>query len=157
MPPKRRRRASPPAKGLAAGQKLQRNALATPIHSPWSWVDTEIQDVNKISHEHRLAACGFSSRNGYPFCNNKFSDTSQTKVPESSEGGDGNNDDNVIVVTDDESQPECSKKACKNNPKCLNYLGQEAWVAEEGEFIGPALFAHRFIVRQAQHGRNLSR
>ncbi|KDQ34247.1 hypothetical protein PLEOSDRAFT_152885 [Pleurotus ostreatus PC15] len=132
MPPKRRRRASPPAKGLPAGQKLQRNALATPMHSPWSWVDTEIQDVNKISHEHRLAACGFSSRNGYPFCSNKFSDTSQTKVPESSKGGDGNNDDNVIIVTDDESQPECSKKACKNNPKCLNYLGQETWVAEEG-------------------------
>ncbi|KAF4603807.1 hypothetical protein EYR38_004223 [Pleurotus pulmonarius] len=130
MPPKRRRRASPPAKGLPAGQKLQRNALATPMRSPWSWVDTEVQDMNKISHEHRLATCGFSSRSAYPFCNNKFGGASQHKAPESSKEVD--NDDSVVVVTDDESQPECSKKACKNNPKCLNYLGQEAWATEEG-------------------------
>lgn len=41
----------------------------------------------------------------------------------------GELDDDVIVISDDEP-PACSKKLCKGNPNCLNYLGQERWEDE---------------------------
>ncbi|KAJ8496755.1 hypothetical protein ONZ45_g12333 [Pleurotus djamor] len=40
--------------------------------------------------------------------------------------------DDVIVISDDDLEPECTKKTCKNNPNCLNYLGQDIWESEEG-------------------------
>lgn len=42
--------------------------------------------------------------------------------------------EDIIVISDDDA-PSCSKKDCKTNPNCLNYLGQESW-EDEGTFHG---------------------
>ncbi|TFY64882.1 hypothetical protein EVJ58_g2344 [Rhodofomes roseus] len=41
----------------------------------------------------------------------------------------GELEDDIIVISDDEA-PRCTSKACKSNPYCLNYLGQEKWEDE---------------------------
>ena len=41
----------------------------------------------------------------------------------------GELEDDIIVVSDEESSA-CDSKMCKNNPYCLNYLGQEKWENE---------------------------
>ncbi|KAG9318845.1 hypothetical protein JVU11DRAFT_949 [Chiua virens] len=113
MPPKRKRRPSPAPKGLAAGEHLKRAKLAAGDSSAWGWVDTEVSDPSQLTLEHRLMTCGLSRRN---------------KNPTTVANGELEND--VIVVSDDEPPP-CNKKACKNNPNCLNYLGQLQWEDEE--------------------------
>ena len=50
-----------------------------------------------------------------------------------SSSAEGEIEDDVIVISDDDAPP-CTKKLCRANPNCLNYLGQEKW-EEEGPFI----------------------
>lgn len=137
MPPKRKRRPSPPSKGLAAGEQLKRAKLAAAGSSTWGWVDTEASDASQITLEHRLMACGLSKRNKNTLCGNRHAskpaksspiptDETQTAV------ANGELENDVIVVSDDEPPP-CNKKVCKNNPNCLNYLGQHQW-EDEGKF-----------------------
>ncbi|CDO68332.1 hypothetical protein BN946_scf184799.g59 [Trametes cinnabarina] len=131
MPSKRTRRASPGLIGLSAGERLKRTKLTgNADYSSWGWVGTEVTDASAITQEHRLATCGFSKNTSYPLCRNKHVEKSKTPPSgkaeivgpsESLEAA-----DDVIVISDDEGPP-CSSKACKHNPYCLNYLGQEKW------------------------------
>ncbi|KAL4067914.1 hypothetical protein J3A83DRAFT_4097639 [Scleroderma citrinum] len=136
MPPKRKRRTSPPPRGLAAGEQLKRSRLAGNDSSAWGWVDIEVSDPSQITLEHRLMTCGLSKRNRNPFCGGKYvsppEQSSSTVVTQVSTAiiANGELENDIIVVSDDE-MPSCSKKACKHNPNCLNYLGQEKWEDEE--------------------------
>jgi hypothetical protein len=132
MAPKRRRRASPLPKGLAAGEQLKRNRLPGNDASELAWVGTEVLEVSEITHEHRLTACGLSRKNRHPHCANKYasiglSSVSTLKAEKPTASGELHDD--VIVISDDD-EPQCSKKLCKNNPYCLNYLGQDKWENE---------------------------
>ena len=131
MPPKRKRRASPAPTGLATGEQLKRAKLAAGQSSTWGWVDTQVSDPSQITLEHRLMTCGLSIRNKNAFCGNRHApkptkssppptDETQTTI------ANGELENDVIVVSDDEPPP-CNKKVCKNNPNCLNYLGQDQW------------------------------
>ncbi|KAI0780996.1 cysteine proteinase, partial [Trametes elegans] len=132
MPPKRPRRASPGPSGLSAGERLKRTKLTgNAAYSAWGWVGTEVTDASGITEEHRLATCGFSSYRTRPLCPNRFAEKRKTPT----EVGAGNATaqseqdqppDDVIVISDDEG-PTCNLKSCKNNPYCLNHLGQNKW------------------------------
>lgn len=135
---KRKRRTSPAPKGLSAGEQLKRSTLAgTPT---WGWVGIEVLDSSQITTEHRMMSCGLSSRNKNPFCSNKYASVEKRSkslcegldAPMSSTVPNSEPDDDVIVISDDEPPP-CSKKLCRNNPNCLNYLGQDEW-EDEGEW-----------------------
>ncbi|PSR75391.1 hypothetical protein PHLCEN_2v9149 [Hermanssonia centrifuga] len=135
MPLKRLRRASPTAQGLSAGERLKRAKLAGNEYLAWSWVGTEVTDTADITQEHRLATCDFSNTNRSPFCSNKYSTISNVaakpgKTTKAQAKTEGELEDDIIVISDNDS-PTCSSKACKNNPNCLNYLGQEKWESEE--------------------------
>ena len=88
---------------------------ATPRY-PWL---ASIQSASEIGLEHVLALCGLGPLAKTPLCPNKYDERA------ASEG-------DVIQVSDseDEATRSCSKAKCKNNPYCLNYLGQERWENE---------------------------
>lgn len=127
-PQKRRRLAS--SRGLAPGEPLRRNALPNGSFSPWGWVSTDIVDTSEISLDHLLATCGFSE-SSHPFCRNKYASKKQEAFPSlvAKTDAEGELEDDVIVISDDD-EVTCTKKACKGNPNCLNYLGQESWEDE---------------------------
>ena len=131
MPPKRKRDASPSVKGLAAGESLKRTAHAIAASS-WQWVATEVTDASAITAEHLSATCGLSKRNNHPFCRNKFAKLparKESKKPRTPLNGEIEED--IIVISSDEDEDlNCTKKLCKNNPNCLNYLGQQKWENE---------------------------
>jgi ubiquitin carboxyl-terminal hydrolase 48 len=79
-------------------------------------------------------SCGLSRRSNNPCCANKYAHKPEKQSSPTSkrETAGGELGDDVVVVSDDEPPP-CSKKLCKTNPNCLNYLGQETW-KDEGEF-----------------------
>lgn len=132
MPVKRKRRVSLTSKGLAPGEQLKRSTLPDNNSSPWGWVGSEVVNPGDITNEHRLVTCGLSNRNKFPFCHNKYSPNTQTESQESAprqSAVDGELEDDVIIISDDEG-PECTRKACKSNPNCLNYLGQDDWEDE---------------------------
>lgn len=90
--------------------------------------------MSQITLEHRLMTCGLSKRNKNPFCGSrralepaKSSHTSADETQTTVANGELEND--IIVVSDDKP-PHCNKKVCKNNPNCLNYLGQQQWEDE---------------------------
>lgn len=75
--------------------------------------------------------CGLSERNKNTFCGNRHTSKPQKSSPPlvdetRSTVANGELENDVIVVSDDEAPP-CNKKVCKNNPNCLNYLGQDQW------------------------------
>ena len=138
MAPKRKRNASLPPKGPTL---FKRNAIISAL--PWGWVGTEVTDLAGITLEHRMLSCNLSQRNDMPHCRNKFAakedeahatNPSERHLPIANV--DGELDDDIIVISDDE-QPSCSKKLCKTNPNCLNYLGQEMW-EDEGDLMSNA-------------------
>jgi ubiquitin carboxyl-terminal hydrolase 48 len=128
------RRRRPPAKGLLPGERLRRDKLAgAELYSQWGWV-SRISDPSLITSDHLFSACGFNDKSGKPLCRNKYSDSDARKPEEGrvdaaqdtgSNTVAGGDDAEVIIVTsDDEELPLCNKKRCKENPQCLNYLGQ---------------------------------
>ena len=147
MPPKRKRNALIGSNGFAAGDRPQYSAL-NGSRSSWGWVSSEVLDVDHITLEHRMTASNLSMRNGHPFCQNKFAVGRQESfvlVPTASNTAhiNGELDEDIIVVSDTD-EPLCTKKACKANPYCLNYLGQEMW-EDEGMVHPPgALFFYDF-------------
>ena len=86
---------------------------------PWL---ASIESASEVGLEHVLALCGLGPLARTPLCPNKF------EAGGGSAGG-------VIEVLDseDETAHSCSKVKCKNNPYCLNYLGQEK-LEDEGQF-----------------------
>jgi hypothetical protein len=133
---KRKRRASPSSKGLAAGEQLKRNKLACHDYSAWGWVGTEVLDASNISEENILATCGFSKRSGFTTCPNIYGSRLAQPIVRQKEVEDN---DDVIVISDDDV-PQCHKKVCKNNPNCLNHLGQEIWEDEGNRHHQTRLF-----------------
>ncbi|KAI0079874.1 cysteine proteinase [Panus rudis PR-1116 ss-1] len=135
MPPKRTRRVSPSANGAVAGERLKRARLAGHDYSTWGWVGTDVTDASQITLEHRLATCGLSRESTFPFCANRFSGKvdreDKPDVPTQSTATAGELEDDVIVVSDDDEFAHCDPKNCRNNPNCLNYLGQEKWEDED--------------------------
>lgn len=125
MPPKRKR--GQQDEGMKAGELLDRKAFPGNISSAWGWVGSEVLDVQDITQEHILTAYGFSSRSNLPFCPNKYNKALsdiQKRYPSPIDS----NANDVIVISDDEHEsPVCSKKACKRNPNCLNYLSLGFW------------------------------
>jgi hypothetical protein len=113
----------------------------------WAWVYTEVTTPAQITADHRQATCGFSRRNApqKPICPNNFGrDNGKNKETRRTNGKEKEKaptvtgelkDDEIIEISDDDDikVPSCSKKACKNNPNCLNHLGQDKWL-DEGEF-----------------------
>jgi len=160
MPPKRKRKDSPPPRGLAAGEQLKRSKLAGNDSWAWGWVDIEVSDPSQITLEHRLMTCGLSRRNRNPFCGSKY--VSQSEQPKSTAAtqeptakiANGELENDIIIVSDDE-MPSCSKKTCKNNPNCLNYLGQDKW-EDEGAYsvdafpMRSSIFITFFLVSKGQ-------
>ncbi|TFY82365.1 hypothetical protein EWM64_g1642 [Hericium alpestre] len=129
---KRKRRNVQQTEGLSAGEKLKRHTLTTEDSPRWGWVGTEVTDASDISSEHRLRTCGFSGRSAFSFCPNRYAERSpkEEKPAETEVTAEGELADDVIVISDDEA-PSCSKRSCRKNPNCLNYLGQDAWEDED--------------------------
>uniref|UniRef100_A0A0W0FLB1 ubiquitinyl hydrolase 1 n=1 Tax=Moniliophthora roreri TaxID=221103 RepID=A0A0W0FLB1_MONRR len=132
MAQKRKRRASSPSTGLPTGEVLKRDRLAGSATS-WGWVGTEVRDPSEITQEHILAVYGLSSRTRRRRCPNKYAQEEKcsSSVESAQKAVNGELDEDVIVISDDE-ELNCNKKDCKQNPFCLNYLGQEKW-EDEGQ------------------------
>lgn len=136
MREKRKRTAVSNAKGLAAGEKLNRNRLLAESDIRWNWIGTEAKQVHEITDAHRLRAAGLSfTRKKRPHpsivsraLNNGAEQQLMSSQQSENTVNGGNMDSDFIVVSDDDDEPECSKKDCKDNPFCLNHLGQERWV-----------------------------
>ena len=135
MPPKRVRRVDTSGQGLSPGERLKRTKVSGNEYLAWAWVGAEVTNPSKITSEHRLATCGFSDANSYPFCANRYHDGARAKgssgrpKTKAAKTVDGELEDDIIVVSEDES-PACTSKGCKTNPNCLNYLGQDTWENE---------------------------
>jgi hypothetical protein len=127
MPPKRKRHAPAPGEGLKRAKPSTNESLQ------WSWVGTEISDASDITHEHRLIACGLSSRLPYPFCLNKWSQKLSARKERIINTSVAQQEDNKILVVSDSERCPCDPKLCRANPNCLNYMGQELW-EEESKF-----------------------
>lgn len=132
MPPLRRKRSPATNKGLQPGQSLKR-FLVPALRSQsslWAWVGSDVSKEEDITTEHCLMACGLSSRNHFPMCVSKCraSGLRQTSAAQKEHEPDR---DDVIIISDDE-RVTCTKKDCKDNPNCLNYLGQDKW-EDEGQ------------------------
>lgn len=124
---RRRRRGSPSENEPTKRDNLLKQfAFPTASAGRWSWVGTEVTKAEEITREHQLTAYGLTPKSGYEACPNKYLPVQNaTKLAK----GDGEMDENVevIVVSDEEITSVCSKKNCKSNPRCLNYLGQDVW------------------------------
>ncbi|KAF9526995.1 cysteine proteinase [Crepidotus variabilis] len=134
---KRKRNAT---KGFATGDKLNLDsipAVNTTRATPWGWVGSEASEASEITEEHRISACNLSSRNKNKLCPNKYGEVVEVprdtspKPSTSTSNAHGELEDDIIVISDDEDAPKCSKKQCKNNPYCLNHLGQLKWEDED--------------------------
>lgn len=140
---KRKRPSTGKTVGLAAGAKLKRNKL---VHhdSRWSWVGESARAEQDITLEHCIEACGLAPHAPYfhPFCPNKYivEKPRLGKSATTKQNAAANNGEEVIVVSEDE-KPKCSKRDCKANPNCLNYLGQEFW-----ESAGPCMLSFRSAI-----------
>jgi len=133
-------------KGLAAGERLKRDKLASAEaeHSQWGWV-SRMSEQSQITREHKLAAYGFLDTIRKPICRNKFAESSglarKKRKIDVGHGGIGNpmeveeSDDIIVISSEEEDQPTCTKKSCRDNPHCLNHLGQ-ARLENEGITIG---------------------
>ncbi|KAI5119495.1 hypothetical protein M0805_009519 [Coniferiporia weirii] len=127
MREKRKRNAA----GLPIGERLNRNRLLAECDLRWNWIGTDVKHVSEITQAHRLRASGLAlSRSKRP-CSNKFLKKSaepQRALQQSAVGSEDSDD--VIVISESEEEPPCDKKRCKDNPYCLNYLGQDKWEDE---------------------------
>jgi len=97
---------------------------------PWL---ASIESASEVGIEHVLALCSLGPLAKTRLCPNKFKERANSANSTTTGDGDGDGDGDVINVSDsDEDEATtyshcCSKVKCKNNPYCLNYLGQEKW------------------------------
>ncbi|ORY05993.1 cysteine proteinase [Basidiobolus meristosporus CBS 931.73] len=74
-----------------------------------SWInDASLESVDKITLNHLAKFYGITSTAGKPYCPNRYSPR-------------------VSV----EKKTRCTNSRCKENPNCLNHLGQEYWERED--------------------------
>ncbi|KAH8116817.1 cysteine proteinase [Phellopilus nigrolimitatus] len=133
MREKRKRNAASSSKGLSVGERLNRTRLLAESDLRWNWIGTDVKAVSEITEEHRLRASGLALLNSRRACTNKYLQKSgeQQRAPQRLTF-ESEDPDDVIVISDSEDEPLCDKKRCRDNPYCLNYLGQEKWEDEEG-------------------------
>ncbi|KAF8587403.1 cysteine proteinase [Ramaria rubella] len=136
------KRKRPFSKGLPPGERLKRDKLdGAEVYSQWGWV-SRVTDASHITLEHRLAAYGFTDKVGKPICKNKYTESSERERKRQkvavvreveSRAVPGENDDDIIIISsDDEELFFCDKKYCKENPQCVNYLGQVKLENQDG-------------------------
>ncbi|KZO97701.1 hypothetical protein CALVIDRAFT_535804 [Calocera viscosa TUFC12733] len=144
MPPKGKRRGGPPQPrplSPTLARKRKRGSDDEPVPpSRWSWVKLHVKAVDQINAKHMAWACGFAEESGYPLCVNKWSKEAknredkgkgkevETKAADEELKSEEAPKADVIDLT---AQTPCDKKKCRDNPNCLNHLGQEAWEDEE--------------------------
>ncbi|KZT53991.1 cysteine proteinase [Calocera cornea HHB12733] len=144
MPPKGKRRGGPPQPrplSPTLARKRKRGSEDEPSPpSRWSWVKLDVKAADQINPKHMAWSCGFAEESGYTACVNKWSKEAKSKedkrkgkevdtlpveqVPKTEE----TQKSDVIDLT---APAPCDKKKCRDNPNCLNHLGQEAWEDEE--------------------------
>ncbi|GJJ12668.1 hypothetical protein Clacol_006912 [Clathrus columnatus] len=136
------KRRKPVQKGLAPGERLKRDKLsgAENEYSQWGWINRTL-DSSSISMEHMLTVYGFLDKLRKPICKNKYLkskeviNTAQMPVKPSTKDprvtDKLKNEEDIIILSSDDETQTCDKKACKDNPHCLNYLGQARLENEE--------------------------
>ncbi|KAF4614469.1 hypothetical protein D9613_002689 [Agrocybe pediades] len=127
MPPKRKRTPFVPEKNSCL--------KASPSNAPWGWVGTEVHHAEDMTLEHLKSTCNISARNNNACCSNIYLHSSTPKQMPPPTTINGELRDDVIVISDEEDG-SCSKKDCRTNPFCLNYLGQDK--LEEVDMKGTA-------------------
>lgn len=119
---------------LVAGERLNRNRLLVESDIRWNWIGTSVKHMSEITKEHCLRAAGLTISKSRPLCQNKYSvkslDGERTKEHNARKSVTPKDDGDIIVISDDEDRQPCEKKKCKDNPFCLNYLGQQKWENE---------------------------
>lgn len=130
MREKRRRNVHPVANGLLAGEKLNRNRLLAECDLRWNWIGTEAKHISEISREHCLRAAGLVMPGLKRPCPNKFTKSKRSRAVPQQIASSSEDPGDVIVISDEEGNVTCDKKRCKDNPYCLNNLGQERWEDE---------------------------
>lgn len=131
MREKRKRNTTAASKGLAVGERLNRNRLLAECDLRWNWIGTEVKHTSGITQELRLRAAGLVLTKSKRPCPNKFLKKSaepqhvlRRSVAEQEDPSD------VIVISDGEDEALCDKKRCRDSPYCLNYVGQDKWEDE---------------------------
>lgn len=128
---RKRRAASPSSKGLIAGEKLNRNRLLVESDIRWNWIGTDVKHASDITKPYQLRAAGLVPSKSRPICPNNYSRKRRVvETRETNGGAVGEDPDDVIVISDEDDGPTCEKKRCKDNPFCLNHLGQNSWEDE---------------------------
>ncbi|KAH7102370.1 cysteine proteinase [Auriculariales sp. MPI-PUGE-AT-0066] len=110
------------------------SAVAARVQEHWGWAGTLAKKVHEITPEFRLQACGLSLSNRKPLCANIYADGPITAQDSDAEDAGVTRAKKRRRLNHGSSGPElyeCSKKSCKANPNCLNYLGQEQWEDED--------------------------
>lgn len=105
MAPKRKSRA-------ASTRQAKRGKVDIADYSAWGWVGLDVLKLEQITRAHLMIAYGFSSH-GKVFHPCKY--TTETA---------GEDEDTAVVVVEENI---CDKKACRKDPLCTNFLGQEKW------------------------------
>ena len=86
--------------------------------------------VGDITPVHRLRAAGLlftKKRRPHPSRSIGDSQAKTKEPPIQRPEADPEDIDDVIVVSDSEDDLACNKKDCRDNPFCLNHLGQDKW------------------------------
>jgi hypothetical protein len=123
----------------------------------WGWVndsDTLLESPAHLTQHHRRSICAFTPGQGKRICPSKYKFSSlsddghsspqkadkDTNTPSKTPSKKRAESDVIMVLDSDDDVKEerverveeetCSKKACKFNPQCLNYLGQIKWIDE---------------------------
>ena len=113
----KRRRTQSGNKGLAPGEKLDRNKLSQESNDRWGWVRHEVVDASQITTEHVLTVAGLGGILKRTVCTTPYCATPDEKA----------DDGDMYITVTDQDEFQCEKKRCKSNPYCLAYLGQERW------------------------------
>ena len=125
----RRTRAAVPNKGLGVGEKLNRQRLLAESDIRWNWIGTDVKHVSDIKEQHCLRAAGIAFVKPKRLCKNKYKSpcglVTSIKTPDNEE---------AIIISDGEDDPYCERKRCKDNPYCMNHLGQDKWEDEGSLF-----------------------
>jgi hypothetical protein len=104
MAPKRKSRA-------ASTRQAKRGKVDIADYTAWGWVGSDVLRPEQITRAHFMTAYGFNSH-GKVFHSCKY--TAETA---------GEDEDTAVVVEEN----HCDTKACRKNPLCTNFLGQEKW------------------------------
>ncbi|KAL5489782.1 hypothetical protein ACEPAI_4614 [Sanghuangporus weigelae] len=131
MREKRKRNVTSTTKGLSAGEKLNRNRLLAECDLRWNWIGTEAKHVSEITRDHCLRAAGLVVPGSKRPCPNKFTKPKRRQSFPHQTVLKSEDSEDVIVISDEDEDVSCEKKRCRDNPYCLNYLGQEKWEDED--------------------------